>query len=216
MRHEITLAGNTDILLSLIEPLTANKEQAVPLKLSAHAAFSRWGCHALSWLRPFLTMFAAHACTAGPNQSVICWCMESVGNHAHMLGMHSSPQGVARGLDAPASARIHAMTARSQSHTDTGPAPLHLCLDRYGVTPARGLHFGPLTYNTTSRPRSFEIQNLGEFPFSFRLFAMPGADEAAAAGAAAQDGAGAAAQEGGPAKPAAPAGAAKGKLEKGE
>ena len=28
-----------------------------------------------------------------------------------------------------------------------------------------------VTYNTTSKPRSFEIANLGEFPFTFRLFA---------------------------------------------
>jgi len=32
---------------------------------------------------------------------------------------------------------------------------------RYSITPARGINFGPLTYNTTSKPRSFEITNLG-------------------------------------------------------
>lgn len=32
---------------------------------------------------------------------------------------------------------------------------------KYALTPARGINFGPLTYNTTSKPRSFEITNLG-------------------------------------------------------
>jgi hydrocephalus-inducing protein len=60
---------------------------------------------------------------------------------------------------------------------------------RYSVTPARGLHFGPVTYNTTSAPRVFEIVNLGEFPFTVKLFPLgkppkppPDADAAAPAG----------------------------------
>jgi hydrocephalus-inducing protein len=43
---------------------------------------------------------------------------------------------------------------------------------RYSVTPARGLHYGPVTYGTVSPPRTFEITNLGEFPFTAKLFAL--------------------------------------------
>lgn len=42
----------------------------------------------------------------------------------------------------------------------------------YSITPARGLHFGPVTYNTTSKPRTFEISNLGEFPFTMKLLPL--------------------------------------------
>ncbi|WIA13448.1 hypothetical protein OEZ85_007028 [Tetradesmus obliquus] len=83
LRQEVTLFGNTDILLCLIEPTTDSKEQQVPIKLSAHAQFSH-----------------------------------------------------------------------------------------YAITPARGLHFGPNTYNTLSKPRCFEVVNLGAFPFTMRVFDM--------------------------------------------
>lgn len=83
LRHEVTFDANTDISLSIIEPLSGKEEQLVPVKLSGHATFSH-----------------------------------------------------------------------------------------YSVTPARGLHFGPVTYNTTSTPRTFEIANLGEFPFTLKLFPM--------------------------------------------
>lgn len=39
---------------------------------------------------------------------------------------------------------------------------------KYSITPARGINFGPITYNTTSKPKTFEIHNLGEFPFAFK------------------------------------------------
>lgn len=57
---------------------------------------------------------------------------------------------------------------------------------KYSLTPARGINFEPLTYNNTSKPRTFEITNLGEFPFDFKLFnfATPPAAPAADAGAA--------------------------------
>ncbi len=38
------------------------------------------------------------------------------------------------------------------------------------MTPARGINFGPNTYNTTSKPKTFEITNLGEFAYDFQLF----------------------------------------------
>lgn len=41
---------------------------------------------------------------------------------------------------------------------------------KYSITPARGLSFGPTTYRTQSKPRIFEVQNLGVFPFDFRAF----------------------------------------------
>lgn len=92
LRQEVTLSGNTDIVLSLIEPTTDSKEQQVPIKLSARAQFSH-----------------------------------------------------------------------------------------YAITPARGLHFGPNTYNTLTKPRYFEVVNLGEFPFSLRVFDMYAKQNAEAA-----------------------------------
>ena len=47
---------------------------------------------------------------------------------------------------------------------------------KYSLRPARGINFGPLVFNTTSQPRTFEISNTGVFPFDFRLFAY-GEDE---------------------------------------
>lgn len=40
---------------------------------------------------------------------------------------------------------------------------LKAVFSKYAITPARGIDFGPLTYNTTSKPRTFEITNLGEW-----------------------------------------------------
>ena len=37
----------------------------------------------------------------------------------------------------------------------------------YQVTPQRGINFGPVTYNTTSKPKTFEIVNTGEFAYDF-------------------------------------------------
>jgi hydrocephalus-inducing protein len=43
---------------------------------------------------------------------------------------------------------------------------------RYAITPARGLHFGPVTYGTATAPRTFEVTNLGGFPFTVKLFPL--------------------------------------------
>lgn len=98
LKREISRTGNTDILLTLIEPTTDHPEQVVPIKLSGHAVFSH-----------------------------------------------------------------------------------------YAITPARGLHFGPVIYNTLSKPRTFEVMNTGEFPFTLKIFPMPSKQELAAAAAAAAD-----------------------------
>jgi hydrocephalus-inducing protein len=98
LKREVSFTGNTDILLTLIEPATDHPEQVVPIKLSGHAVFSH-----------------------------------------------------------------------------------------YAITPARGLHFGPVTYNTLSKPRSFEVMNTGEFPFTLKVFPMPTKQELAAAAAAAAE-----------------------------
>jgi hypothetical protein len=46
------------------------------------------------------------------------------------------------------------------------------------------MDFGPLIYNTTSKPRTFELTNLGEFPFDYSITnfnsAPPAAEEPAA------------------------------------
>jgi len=135
LRKEVTLDSNTDITLTLIEPSTGKPEQALPVKLSGRATFSR-----------------------------------------------------------------------------------------YSVTPARGLHFGAVTYNTTSAPRVVEIANLGEFPFTMKLYPLgdppkppppdptttkpkPGA-KAAAGGAAAAAASAAAAKKAAAAKAAEAAAAA--------
>lgn len=73
--------GNSDVTLSIIEPLTTNKEDTIPVQISGRAVFSK-----------------------------------------------------------------------------------------YAVTPARGIHFGPVTYNTASKPKIIEITNLGQFDFNFKLF----------------------------------------------
>lgn len=80
LRQEISFNGNTDIILSLIDPSKDIKEQQLQIKLSAKVQFSH-----------------------------------------------------------------------------------------YALTPARGLHFGPVTYNTLSKPRCFEVVNLGQFPFTLRI-----------------------------------------------
>lgn len=41
---------------------------------------------------------------------------------------------------------------------------------KYAVTPGCGINFGPTTYKTTSKPKTFEIANLGEFAFDYALF----------------------------------------------
>ncbi|EFJ42226.1 hypothetical protein VOLCADRAFT_67248 [Volvox carteri f. nagariensis] len=80
-KNEVTLVGNSDVTLSIIEPLTTNREDTIPIQISARAVFSK-----------------------------------------------------------------------------------------YAVTPARGIHFGPVTYNTASKPKVVEITNLGQFEFRYRLF----------------------------------------------
>jgi hydrocephalus-inducing protein len=98
LKKELSFAGNSDILLSLIEPITDHSEHVVPIKLSGHAVFSH-----------------------------------------------------------------------------------------YAITPAKSLHFGPVTYNTLSKPRFFEVMNTGEFPFTLKVFPMPSKQELAAAAAAAAE-----------------------------
>lgn len=92
LRQEVSFTGNTDIVLSLIDPSKDIQEQQLPIKLSGHAQFSH-----------------------------------------------------------------------------------------YAITPARGLHFGPNTYNSLSKPRCFEVVNLGEFPFKLRVTDMHAKQNAAAA-----------------------------------
>ncbi len=41
--------------------------------------------------------------------------------------------------------------------------------NRCSLTPSKGINFGPLQYSSSSKPRSFELANLGEFPLHFRL-----------------------------------------------
>lgn len=43
-------------------------------------------------------------------------------------------------------------------------------LSKYAIVPARGLHFGPHVYNTTSAPRYISISNTGESTFDVKLF----------------------------------------------
>ena len=41
---------------------------------------------------------------------------------------------------------------------------------KYSITPARALNFGPVIYNSTAGPRTFEVTNVGEVPVNLRLF----------------------------------------------
>ncbi|KXZ49496.1 hypothetical protein GPECTOR_21g722 [Gonium pectorale] len=81
LKNEVTLLGNSDVTLSIIEPLTTNREDSIPIQISGRAVFSK-----------------------------------------------------------------------------------------FAVTPARGIHFGPVTYSTASKPKVVEITNLGQFEFKYRLF----------------------------------------------
>ena len=58
------------------------------------------------------------------------------------------------------------------NNKEQGPLPVPVSLravfSKYSVTPARGMNFGPTTCNTTSKPKTFEITNLGEFSFDFK------------------------------------------------
>lgn len=72
----------------------------------------------------------------------------------------------------------------------SNPFPLQVSVNavfsKYTITPQKGLNFGPVMYNTTSQAHTFEIANVGEFPFAFALFdtaKTPPADAAAAADA---------------------------------
>ncbi len=40
---------------------------------------------------------------------------------------------------------------------------VHAVYSKYTITPARGINFGPLTYSSVSKPRTFEIANTGAF-----------------------------------------------------
>jgi hydrocephalus-inducing protein len=88
----VTFVGSADLVLSIIEPLTTNKEEVLPIKVSGRAVFSK-----------------------------------------------------------------------------------------YAVTPARGLHFGPITAATSAKPKMLEVANLGEFEVKMRLsdFAIPLPEEVA-------------------------------------
>ncbi len=47
---------------------------------------------------------------------------------------------------------------------------LRAAFSRYAITPARGISFGPVMYNTSSKPRSFDITNMGDFPVTLKVF----------------------------------------------
>ncbi|GFH30481.1 MSP domain-containing protein, partial [Haematococcus lacustris] len=70
LQRELSISSAPDITLAIIEPLTSNKEDIVPIRVSVRAVFSK-----------------------------------------------------------------------------------------YAITPARGVNFGPQAYNTTSKPRTFELVN---------------------------------------------------------
>eukprot|EP00854_Cymbomonas_tetramitiformis_P000766 gene766-1240_t len=53
---------------------------------------------------------------------------------------------------------------------------LRAVFTKYTISPVRGINFGPLVYNTTSNPRTFEICNTGEFPFDFSIGPLHGDD----------------------------------------
>lgn len=41
---------------------------------------------------------------------------------------------------------------------------------KYSITPARALNFGPVPFNSPALPRALEVTNIGEVPFTLRLF----------------------------------------------
>ncbi|CAG9464033.1 unnamed protein product [Pedinophyceae sp. YPF-701] len=52
------------------------------------------------------------------------------------------------------------------------PVRIRALFTKYTVTPARGLSFGPIVYNTTSQPRIVTLANTGEFPFNYAVFEL--------------------------------------------
>ncbi len=47
---------------------------------------------------------------------------------------------------------------------------LRALFSKFSIQPARGLNFGPIQSGTSAAGKSIEIANLGEFPFTVRLF----------------------------------------------
>lgn len=50
---------------------------------------------------------------------------------------------------------------------------------KYTCTPQKGLNFGPIIYDTASSAYTFELANIGEFPFVYKLFNLAAGLEAA-------------------------------------
>ena len=78
---------------------------------------------------------------------------------------------------------LHIIEELTGSRESTVPIRVNLqaVFCKYSLRPARGINFGPLVFNSTSQPRTFEISNTGVFPFDFRLFAYGEEEEDAAA-----------------------------------
>jgi P pilus assembly chaperone PapD len=56
----------------------------------------------------------------------------------------------------------------------TVPMSLAALYSKYSLNPRHSIDFGPLIYNMSSNSRKLELSNVGQFPFSFRLFDVSG------------------------------------------
>lgn len=57
---------------------------------------------------------------------------------------------------------------------------VHAVLSKYSLTPLKGINFEPVRCTTATPPHSLAISNVGEFPFTFRLFPLGDTPPAAA------------------------------------
>lgn len=66
---------------------------------------------------------------------------------------------------------LHIIEPLNDNTETTIPVPVSLraVFSKYTITPARGLNFGPNVYSTDSAPRTINIRNNGDFPFTLAL-----------------------------------------------
>lgn len=50
------------------------------------------------------------------------------------------------------------------------PLSVNSVFSKYSITPARGINFGSIEYNTCSEPATIQISNLGHFPIDYAVF----------------------------------------------
>jgi hypothetical protein len=158
LAREVTLVSAPDVQLAIIEPLTSNKVRG-DKRMNTYGgdaiALHVRDMHVSVKLhgRLFLVTRAEPICSL---RTTYC----------------SSPCGVPLLL---------LLLLLLQADTVPIRVSVRAVFSRYAITPARGIIFGPATYGTSSKPRTFEICNAGDFAFDWSLanLSVPGPGGAA-------------------------------------